>query len=111
MKPHAAETKGERSNLRIGKKPAVKQENALPLLAPGAHLAPDERERLRLALHGGLGQLLTSISFLASSLQQKLADRQLPEASQAADILSLTGRAISETQALVREDEPEQKLV
>ena len=64
-------------------------------------------ERLRVALHDGLGQLLTSISFLASSLRQKLDDRQLPEASQAAEILSLTGRAISETQALVSEEEPE----
>jgi signal transduction histidine kinase len=60
-------------------------------------------------LHGGLGQLLTSISFLASALRQKLAEKRLPEASQAAEILSLTGRAISETQALVREEESEQQ--
>jgi hypothetical protein len=46
--------------------------------------------------------LLTSISFLASSLKQKLAARKLPEASEAAEILSLTGRAISETQSLAR---------
>jgi signal transduction histidine kinase len=63
-----------------------------------------ERERIRVLLHDGLGQLLTSISFLASSLRQKLATRKLPEAAEAAEILSLTGRAISETQALVRED-------
>lgn len=65
-----------------------------------------ERERLRAALHDGLGQLLTSISFLATSLRQKLAAKELPEATDAAEILSLTGRAISETQALVRDDPP-----
>jgi signal transduction histidine kinase len=64
--------------------------------------ASGDRERLRTALHDGLGQLLTSISFLASSLKQKLAARKLPEASEAAEILSLTGRAISETQSLAR---------
>jgi hypothetical protein len=63
-----------------------------------------DRERLRIALHGGLGQLLTSISFLASTLRQKLVARKLPEASEAAEILSLTGRAISETQALARDN-------
>ena len=113
MKPRTAEAKAERPMLRNGKKAAPKQENVSPASSLGAHLAKsvsDERERLRLALHDGLGQLLTSISFLASSLRQKLVERQLPEASQAAEILSLTGRAISETQALVREDEPEQNL-
>src|SRR5688572_27675659 len=67
---------------------------------PGA-LREEDHELLRAALHGGLGQLLTSISFLAGALQQKLAAQKLPEETQAAEILSLTGRAISETQALV----------
>lgn len=110
MKPRSAEAKAERPISRNGNEPTARQRDLSPSLSPGAHLAPQERERLRLALHGGLGQLLTSISFLASSLRQKLDDRQLPEASQAAEILSLTGRAISETQALVREDDPEQNL-
>jgi signal transduction histidine kinase len=73
-------------------------------LAFASSLPPAERERLRVALHDGLGQLLTSISFLATSLRQKLTARKLPEAREAAELLSLTGRAISETQALVRED-------
>jgi signal transduction histidine kinase len=68
-------------------------------------LGPDERERLRSALHGGLGQLLTSIAFLASSLRDKLSGSQLPEASEADQILLLTRQAISETQALVQEPE------
>jgi signal transduction histidine kinase len=71
-----------------------------PAVQSGATVDP---ERLRIALHDGLGQLLTSISFLASSLKQKLAERDLPEASEAAEIVSLTGRAISETQSLTRD--------
>jgi signal transduction histidine kinase len=66
-------------------------------------LKPQEREALRAALHDGLGQALTSISFLAGSLQQKLAAQNLPEASDAAEIASLISRAVSETQALVQE--------
>lgn len=66
-------------------------------------LRPEDREVLRDALHDGLGQLLTSICFLAGSLQQKLSAQKLPEETEAAEILSLTSRAISETQALVRE--------
>jgi signal transduction histidine kinase len=66
-------------------------------------LRPQEREALRAALHDGLGQALTSISFLAGSLQQKLTAQNLPEASDAAEIASLISRAVSETQALVHE--------
>jgi signal transduction histidine kinase len=63
--------------------------------------AEAERERLRAALHDGIGQLLTSISFLASSLRQKLAERDLPEESEAGEILFLTTQAIREIQSLV----------
>jgi signal transduction histidine kinase len=66
-------------------------------------LKPQEREALRAALHDGLGQALTSISFLAGSLQQKLNAQNLPEASDAAEIAALISRAVSETQALVQE--------
>ena len=62
--------------------------------------ATTDRERLRTALHDGLGQLLTSISFLASSLKQKLAAQKMPEATEADEIVALTARAISETQSL-----------
>jgi signal transduction histidine kinase len=74
--------------------------------AAASALSGAERERLRDALHDGLGQLLTSISFLASSLQQKLKTRELPEADEAREIVTLTGRAISETQALVNPASP-----
>jgi signal transduction histidine kinase len=63
----------------------------------------DERERVRQVLHDGLGQLLTSISFLAGGLRQKLETRGLPEAEDAAEILQLVTQAIGEAQAIVVE--------
>lgn len=63
--------------------------------------AGEERERVRQALHDGLGQLLTSICFLAGSLRQKLEAQDLPEAKQAAEIVALTSEAVSEAQALI----------
>ncbi len=59
-----------------------------------------ERERVRQVLHDGLGQLLTSISFLAGSLKQKLEQHEMPEAEEAAEIIALTSKAIGETQRL-----------
>ncbi len=78
------------------------EQNAVVTPARRDDVAGD-REWLRAALHDGLGQLLTSISFLASSLNQKLTARDLPEATEAAELLSLAGRAICETKALVHE--------
>ncbi len=82
----------------------------VPLAEPGAvahaaRAAEAERERMREALHDGLGQLLTSISFLAGSLRAKLAARDLPEAAEAEDIMTLIRQAIYETQNLVNEQE------
>lgn len=77
------------------------RKSAKPLRLPAA-----ERERLRAALHDGLGQLLTSMSFVAASLRQKLASKALPEAAEADEIVALTGQAISEAQALVAEETP-----
>jgi signal transduction histidine kinase len=82
---------------------AARRSHAFGKTKVASTLPPPERERLRAALHDGLGQLLTSISFLATSLNQRLAAKELPEATDAAEILSLTSRAISETQALVRD--------
>src|SRR2546423_1124547 len=93
----------------------MKTRNSIPMVnghasnSAAAHVARGaeaERERVRDAMHNGVGQLLTSISFLANSLRQKLAEQNLPEAREAAEILTLTGRAINEAQLLVREDTP-----
>ncbi len=93
-----------------GKSPVRAQTRTANTRKTGARgasvLSGAERERLRDALHDGLGQLLTSISFLATSLQLKLRSRELPEADDAREIAALTGRAISETQALVNPDPP-----
>lgn len=85
---------------------AVAQPRGRNAAAHVARGAEEERERVRKALHDGLGQLLTSISFLAGSLRQKLAALDLPEAAEAEDIMALTRRAISETQNLVRGETP-----
>jgi signal transduction histidine kinase len=89
-------------------------ETSGPPKAQRAKNAPKPRrernqERLRKMFHDGLGQSLTSICFLAGSLRQKLAQQKMPEETEAAEIMSLTGRAISEAQALVREQEPPQR--
>lgn len=68
-----------------------------------------EHERLRKMFHDGLGQSLTSICFLAGSIQQKLARHQMPEESEAAEIISLTSRAISEARDLVQSQAPQQR--
>ena len=57
-------------------------------------------ERLRERLHDGLGQLLTTISFLSSSLREKLAARGLAEAGELDEIIALLAKAISESRAL-----------
>jgi signal transduction histidine kinase len=69
-------------------------------------LSRDDREQLRQALHDGLGQLLTSLSFAAASLREKLTAKQLPEAAEAEEIVALTREAISEAQGLVRDESP-----
>ena len=71
-----------------------------------APLSPVEREKLRLALHDGLGQLLTSISFLGTALHAKLASQSSPGVDEAREIVTLTQRAISETQTLVNPGPP-----
>jgi len=84
--------------------PIVASNGRAPSVSTHIRGAEAERERLRSALHDGIGQLLTSISFLASSLRQKLAEQELTEETEtAAEILALTSQAIGETQALLQE--------
>lgn len=53
-------------------------------------------------LHDGLGQHLTGIAFLAKVQEQKLADKSLPEAAEAAKIVQLVNEAIHKTRELAR---------
>lgn len=59
-----------------------------------------ERERMRKQLHDGLGQVLTSISFLASSLRARLTRCGISNAEELEEIVLLINRAIAESRAI-----------
>jgi len=63
-----------------------------------------EREQRRIGqdLHDGLGQHLTGIAFMTKVQEQKLAERQIPEAADAAKIVQLVNDAILKTRELSR---------
>jgi PAS domain S-box-containing protein len=61
-----------------------------------------EQRRIGQDLHDGLGQHLTGIAFMSKTLEQKLADKSLSEAADAAKIVKLVNEAIHETRELAR---------
>jgi PAS domain S-box-containing protein len=61
-----------------------------------------EQRRIAQDLHDGLGQHLTGIAFMSKVLQEKLSDRSLPEAVEAAKILKMVNQAIDNTRQLAR---------
>ena len=61
-----------------------------------------EQRRIGQDLHDGLGQHLTGIAFMAKVQEQKLAERQIPEAADAAKIVRLVNDAILKTRELAR---------
>lgn len=63
-----------------------------------------EREQRRIGqdLHDGLGQHLTGIAFMTKVQEEKLAERQVPEAADAAKIVELVNDAIRKTRELSR---------
>ena len=63
-----------------------------------------EREQRRIGqdLHDGLGQHLTGIAFMSKVQEQKLAERHIPEAVDAAKIVQLVNDAILKTRELAR---------
>ena len=63
-----------------------------------------EREQRRIGqdLHDGLGQHLTGIAFMTKVQEQRLAERQIPEAADAAKIVQLVNDAIRKTRELSR---------
>ncbi len=61
-----------------------------------------EQRRIGQDLHDGLGQHLTGIAFLAKVQEQKLAEKQSPEAADAAKIVRLVNDAIRKTRELSR---------
>jgi len=70
----------------------------------GAILDISSREQRRIGqnLHDGLGQHLTGIAFMSKVLEQKLAEKSLPEACEAAKIVKLVNEAIRKTRELSR---------
>jgi len=63
-----------------------------------------EREQRRIGqdLHDGLGQHLTGIAFMTKVQEQKLVERGIPEAADAAKIVQLVNDAILKTRELAR---------
>jgi two-component system CheB/CheR fusion protein len=63
-----------------------------------------ERERRRIGqdLHDGLGQHLTGVAFMSKVLEEKLAEASLPEAADAARIVTLVNESIKMTRELAR---------
>jgi PAS domain S-box-containing protein len=59
-----------------------------------------EQRRIGQDLHDGLGQHLTGIAFMTKVQQQRLAEKQLPEAGDAAKIVQLVNEAIHKTREL-----------
>jgi PAS domain S-box-containing protein len=61
-----------------------------------------EQRRIGQDLHDGLGQHLTGIAFMSKVQEQKLMDKGLSEASDAAKIVELVNEAINKTRELAR---------
>jgi PAS domain S-box-containing protein len=61
-----------------------------------------EQRRIGQDLHDGLGQHLTGIAFMSKVQQQRLAEKGLPEAAEAAKIVGLVNEAIYKTRELAR---------
>jgi signal transduction histidine kinase len=61
-----------------------------------------EQRRIGQDLHDGLGQHLTGIAFMSKVQEQKLMEKNLPEAGDAAKIVNLVNQAIHKTRELAR---------
>jgi len=65
-------------------------------------ISATEQRRIAQDLHDGLGQHLTGIAFMSKVLEEKLSDRSLPEAVEAAKIVKMVNQAIDNTRELAR---------
>ena len=63
-------------------------------------ISAEEQRRIGQDLHDGLGQHLTGIAFMSKVQEQKLAEKGLAEAVEAARIVSLVNEAINKTREL-----------
>ena len=90
----------ERTRALAGASLALRKEaaEAQRLEAALLHLGEEQQQSLGRELHDGLGQLLTSLSLMCASLQQRLAGQALPEA----EALQRIGELIQQATALTR---------
>jgi len=63
-------------------------------------ISAEEQRRIGQDLHDGLGQHLTGIAFMSKVQEQKLAEKGLAEAAEAARIVRLVNEAINKTREL-----------
>jgi PAS domain S-box-containing protein len=63
-------------------------------------ISADEQRRIGQDLHDGLGQHLTGIAFMSKAQEQKLTEKGLAEAAEAARIVKLVNEAINKTREL-----------
>jgi len=66
------------------------------------NISAREQRRIGQDLHDGLGQHLTGVAFMAKVHEAKLAEKQMPEAADAAKIVRLVNEAIHKTRELAR---------
>jgi signal transduction histidine kinase len=65
-------------------------------------ISAQEQRRIAQDLHDGLGQHLTGIAFMSKVLEDKLAEKDLAEAAEAAKIVRMVNQAIDYTRQLAR---------
>lgn len=65
-------------------------------------ISEQEKRRIGQDLHDGLGQYLTGVSFMVKVVEQKLASKQLPEASDVGKITGMVNETISQARDLAR---------
>jgi two-component system CheB/CheR fusion protein len=63
-------------------------------------ISAEEQRRIGRDLHDGLGQHLTGIAFMSKVQEQKLSEKGLAEAAEAARIVALVNEAINKTREL-----------
>jgi PAS domain S-box-containing protein len=66
------------------------------------NISAREQRRIGQDLHDGLGQHLTGIAFMAKVHEEKLAEKQIADAADAAKIVRLVNEAIHKTRELAR---------
>jgi two-component system CheB/CheR fusion protein len=67
-----------------------------------ADISTQEQERIGQEIHDGLGQQLTGLSMVATSIKRSLASKNLPEAEKLEELITQLQLAITEARALSR---------